>query len=229
MNQRFQDAVTVARHYHGFDLFITFISNPSWDMLISKLLPGQTTSDHPDLVIQVFNIYKDAVLDDVVNKNIFGHIHAHVHSIEFQKWGLPHMHLLLSLYSHNRPQTPADVDCIIHVSWPDPNQKPLLFDIVKWCMVHGPCGTVFPHAPCMREGKCSKGFLKPFQLVTLMTTEGYPTYVQPADGHTFDVGGFVVDNWWIVPYNPYLLMWFVFSNCKSHFYLTISTQLQHTH
>ena len=29
MNQRFQDAIAVARHFHGFDLFITFTCNPS--------------------------------------------------------------------------------------------------------------------------------------------------------------------------------------------------------
>ena len=222
MNQRFQDAVAVARHYHGFDLFITFTSNPSWNVLTSELLPGQTTSDRPDLVVRVFNMYKIALLDDIVNKNIFGHILARVYSIEFQKRGLPHMHLLLSLYPRDRPRTPADVDCIIRASWPDSEQEPQLFDIVKCCMVHGPCGSAFPHAPCMREGKCSKGFPKPFQPVTLMTTEGYPTYARPPDGRTFDIGGFAADNRWIVPYNPYLLMRFVFLNCKLHFYLTIS-------
>ena len=204
MNQCYQDAVAIAHHYHGFDLFITFTSNPRWEAITSELLPGQTTADRPDLVVRVFNMYKDALLHDIANNNIFRHTHARVHSIEFQKRGLPHMHLLLSLFPRHKPSTPAKVDSVIRASWPDPHQEPILFDIVKRCMVHGPCGRTFPHAPCMKDGKCSKGFPKPYQLHTLMTTEGYPTYARPPDGRSYEVGGFAADNRWIVPYNPYL-------------------------
>ncbi len=61
-------------------------------------------------------------------------------------------------------------------------------------MVHGPCGTAFPHTLCMREGKCSKRYPKPFQPHTLMTTDGYPMYAQPNDGRAYDVAGFPTDN-----------------------------------
>jgi hypothetical protein len=216
MNQRYQDAMAIARHYHGFNLFITFTSNPRWEALTSELLPGQTTADRPDLVVRVFNMYKDALLHDIANNNIFGHTHARVHSIEFQKRGLPHMHLLLSLFPCDRPSMPAEVDSVICASWPDPHQEPILFDIVKRCMVHGPCGRAFPHALCMKDGKCSKGFPKPYQLHTLMTTEGYPTYTRPPDGHSYEVGGFAVDNRWIMPYNPYLLLRYILSFVNVH-------------
>jgi hypothetical protein len=168
-------------------------------------MPGQTTADRPDLVVRVFNLYKNSFLDDIINKHIFGDVYARVHCIEFQKRGLPHMHLLLSLFPRHRPSTLAQVDSIIRASWPDPEHEPRLFDVVKRCMVHGPCGQAFPCALCMRDGKCSKGFPKPFQLVTLMTRDGYPMYARPPDGRTYDVGGFPADNRWIVPYNPYLL------------------------
>ena len=85
MNQRFQDAVALARHHHGFDLFITFTSNPSWPALTEELLPGQVPADRPDLVVRVFNMYKTALLEDITNRHIFGNVHARVHSIEFQK------------------------------------------------------------------------------------------------------------------------------------------------
>ena len=228
MNQRYQDAVAIARHYHGFDLFITFTSNPRWDALTSELLPGQTPADRPDLVVRVFNMYKDALLDDIANNKIFGHTHARVHSIEFQKRGLPHMHLLLSLFPRDRPSTPAEVDTVIRASWPDPQQEPVLFDIVKRCMVHGPCGRAFPQAPCMKEGKCSKGFPKSYQLQTLMTTKGYPTYARPPDGRSYDVGGFAADNRWIVPYNPYLLLRYFLSIVNMQC-LIIHMQVQRSH
>jgi hypothetical protein len=140
MNQRFQDAVALARHYHGFDLFITFTSNPSWPALTEELLPGQVPADRPDLVVWVFNMYKTALLEDITNRHIFGNVHAHVHSIEFQKQGLPHMHLLLSLFPRHWPSTASDVNAIIRACWLDPVQQPVLFEIVKHCMVHGPCG-----------------------------------------------------------------------------------------
>ena len=52
-----------------------------------------------------------------------------------------------------------------------------------------PCGRAFPHAPCMKDGKCSKGFPKPYQLHTLMTTKGYPRTLDPLmAAHTKLVG-----------------------------------------
>lgn len=37
-----------------------------------------------------------------------------------------------------------------------------------------------------------------------MNDDGYPNYKRPHDGHEYDIGGFMVDNSWIVPYCPYL-------------------------
>lgn len=79
------------------------------------------------------------------------------------------------------------------------------FEIVKRRMIHGPCGMFNPRAPCMKQGKCSKGYPKPFQPETVLTSEGYPIYARPDDGRAFDVGGFLADNRWVVPYNPNIL------------------------
>jgi hypothetical protein len=81
MNQCFQDTVAIVRQYHGFDLFITFTSNPSWGALKDELMPGQTTADCPDLVVRVFNLYKNSFLDDITNKHIFGDVYARVQYI----------------------------------------------------------------------------------------------------------------------------------------------------
>ncbi|TFY55103.1 hypothetical protein EVG20_g9444 [Dentipellis fragilis] len=204
MHQLFQDAMAVARFYHKVDLFITVTCNPNWDEIVRELLPGQTAADRPDLVARVFAMYKKAIIDDLYKKGIFGRAVAHIHCIEFQKRGLPHMHLLLILHESSRLTTPAEVDSVVHAHWPDPDREPRLFEIVKRCMVHGPCGAANPNAPCMREGKCSKGFPKAFQQETVMTSDGYPIYARPDDGRTYEVRGSLVDNRWIVPYNPYL-------------------------
>ncbi len=138
------------------------------------------------------------------------------------------MHLLLSLFPCDRPSTPAQVDSVIHAYWPDPQQEPILFNIVKHCMVHGPCGPAFPYAPCIKNGKCSKGFPKPYQQHTLMTTEGYPTYACPPDGQSYNVGKFAADNRWIVPYNPYFLLRYIVS-VHNHLDLIFHMQVQCPH
>jgi hypothetical protein len=205
MNQRFQDAIALARYYHGFDLFITFTTNALWPEITNALLPGQAASDRPDLTARVFNMYKTSLINELTKDDIFGSPLGYVHTIEFQKRGLPHMHLLLSLAPRFRLTTAEQVDTVVRATWPDRETEPRLFGIVKRCMVHGPCGRWNPDAPCMKDGKCCKGFPKPFQAETIMTRNGYPIYARPDDGRAHEVRHFIADNRWIVPYSPYLL------------------------
>jgi hypothetical protein len=134
---------------------------------------------------------------------VFGASVAHVYAIEFQKRGLPHMHILIFLASQYKLRTPADIDSSIQAYWPDPLTQPTLFNTIKHCMVHGPCGIANPRSPCMEKGHCTKGYLKPFSSSTQLDNHGYPHYYRPNDGRAYDVGGFLIDNRWIVPYSPY--------------------------
>jgi hypothetical protein len=54
MQQLCQDALAINRYFGGGDLFITMTANPAWPEIKSALFPGQSPSDHPDLVIHVF-------------------------------------------------------------------------------------------------------------------------------------------------------------------------------
>ena len=133
---------------------------------------------------------------------------AYMYTIEFQKQGLPHMHMLIFLAHLFKLLTPNDINSAISVKWPDPVTQPQLFDTVRKCMVHGPCGAMNWSAPCMVDGKCSKGFLKPYQPFMVLSKDGYPKYAQPNDGHTYEVKGHLLDNHWIVPHNPWSLSQF---------------------
>jgi len=176
MNQCFQDAIALAHYYHRFDLFITFTCNSQWPEITDALLPGQTPADRPDLTIHVFNMYKMSIIDELSKNDIFRSSLGHVYMIEFQKCGLPHMHLLLSLSLKFCPTKPKQVDTIIRATWPDAKHKPHLFSIVKHCMIHGPCSQWKPDAHCMKDRKCSKGFPKDYQAQTVMIQNSYPVY-----------------------------------------------------
>jgi hypothetical protein len=57
---------------------------------------------------------------------------------------------------------------------PDKNINPLLFDTVMRCMLHGPCSAANPKSPCMKDGKCSKGYLKLLVEVARANENRYP-------------------------------------------------------
>ena len=63
-------------------------------------------------------------------------------------------------------------------------------------------------APCSRDGRCSKRFPKAFSAITTNAEDGYPVYCRGDNGRVVNVGGAQLDNRWVVPYNPYLLLKF---------------------
>ena len=124
--------------------------------------------------------------------------------IEFQKRGLPHCHRLIILADNSKLREPADIDSIISAEIPDPTQHPELFQVIKTTMVHGPCGLLNKHAPCMLDDKCTNDYPKEFWETTALATDGYPLYKRSDNGRTITIGRHQVDNRWIVPYNTYL-------------------------
>ena len=218
-HQRYLDGMAIAQHFKKIDIFLTMTANPNWPKIVQELLPGQTVADRPDLVSHVFYLKKKALLNAIVKDGIFGPCVAHVYVIEFQKRGLPHMHLLIFLKKEYKLLTPDIIDCIISAKWPNPMSQPQLFAAVHSSMVHGPCGALNPKASCMRDNKCMHGYPKPFQDHTLMDHEGYPLYAQPDDGQAYPVEGYMLDNQWIVPYSPFCLLCF---RCHINVECTIS-------
>ena len=143
---------------------------------------------------------------------IFGSTRCHMYTIEWQKRGLPHAHILIWLHERIRPD---DVDRIISAEIPSRDEDPTLYNIITKHMVHGPCGQLNPASPCMKDGACSKRFPKDLLRETVTGVDGYPLYRRRSPGH----GGFTfsmmlrangeasevtLDNRWIVPYCPLL-------------------------
>ena len=215
LHQHFQNAVAIAREYHKPDLFITFTCNPQWPEIIDSLLPNQQPQDRPDIVARVFNLKRKELMNDLTNAMVMGRRSGNVDVVEFQKRGLPHCHILLILNEQDRLHTAHDVDQVITAELPpDPNTFPvgpqreqarLLEQFVVNNMVHN-CTEV-----CRQQGsECQKGFPKQYSAVTHWDDNAfYPTYMRrsPGDGgRAVEVGNKTIDNRWIVPYNPYLLL-----------------------
>ncbi|CAF4463959.1 unnamed protein product [Rotaria sp. Silwood2] len=197
MQQNYQDAMTIVRKYGKPDLFITFTCNPTWREIEEQLFPGQTPSDRPDLITRVFKLKLDDLIDDLFKKHILGRTIANVFVIEFQKRGLPHCHMLIILDSEDKIKDDNHIDRIVCSEIPDAARFPQLYECVRRYMIHGPCGTLNPHSPCMEEGKCSKEFPKEFQNETMANKDGYPRYRRRDNGITMTIGKYEVDNRWI--------------------------------
>jgi len=71
---------------------------------------------------------------------------------------------------------PDDIDSLICAEIPDPIQDPILHEIVRKNMIHGPCGTFNGNSKSMSNGKCTKKFPKHFTTTTITGEDGYPNY-----------------------------------------------------
>ncbi|XP_029148390.1 uncharacterized protein [Arachis hypogaea] len=129
-----------------------------------------------------------------------------VYTIEFQKRGLPHAHILLFLHKDDKFPTAEDIDKIISAEIPDKDIDPVYFEAVEKHMMHGPCGCVRKDSPCMENGKCIRHFPKRFVECTTVDDDGYPVYRRKEDGRTINKSGVDLDNRYVVPHNRLLLM-----------------------
>ena len=156
----------------------------------------------------------------------------HVAVNVYQKRGWPHIHVLLFV------DIPDEIfydgiyiDQIVSAEFPPSNSSDVIDieinQLVETFMIHKPCGTENNRAPCMvGEGIhccCSKGYPKPFNNITTIPSQGSVQYKrkhfnQDPDSQLY-VGGILVDNSNVVPYNPYFLYWY-----KCHINIEILTK-----
>jgi len=69
-------------------------ANPKWLEIIYSFFFGQIATDCPDIILQVFEQKKKALLK-LIDNGFFGTIIAYIHTIEFQKKGFPHIYLFI--------------------------------------------------------------------------------------------------------------------------------------
>ncbi|GAA0187451.1 hypothetical protein LIER_34739 [Lithospermum erythrorhizon] len=99
---------------------------------------------------------------------------------------------------------------------PDKDVDPYLYSLVVKHMMHGPYSELNSENICMHDGKCKNSYQRQFSSFRVHGKGRYPIYHRRDSGCTAMVRGKVLDNRWVVPYNPQLLADF---NC--HFNIEI--------
>ncbi|KAL7094727.1 hypothetical protein ACP275_11G121900 [Erythranthe tilingii] len=206
MIQNYQDAMAICRWAGYPDLFITFTCNQNWIEITRALKrKGLKCEDRPDLVCRVFKMKLNQLIKEIKQGHVFEKVKSVIYTIEFQKRGLPHAHILIFLHSNYKYSNPGDLDKIISAEIPVEEEDPILYSAVTSLMIHGPCGVFNPHSSCMQDGKCTKYFLKKFNDRTSQDEDGYPLYKMRDNGRVVKKGNNFVDNRFVVPHNPYLM------------------------
>ncbi|WVZ58176.1 hypothetical protein U9M48_008472, partial [Paspalum notatum var. saurae] len=174
MIQNYHDGLAICRVHGPLDFFTTFTCNAKWPEIAQAIAchPGQKPSDRADVVVRVYNMKMEELLQDVRDGTAFGPATA--------GW-------VLTFIDTSHP-TPGFIDIFISAEIPDPNEDPLGYALVAEHMMHGPCGSAFPRCPCMKKGRCSKGYPKPFQEVTTLTEDGFALYKRPDNGRFIEKG-----------------------------------------
>ncbi|XP_020963370.1 uncharacterized protein LOC107606759 [Arachis ipaensis] len=170
MTQRYEDGMTIVLKEGKPDIFLTMTCNPSWTEITSELNPVQTPQDRPNLTTRIFRAKFEQLKEDVITKGVLEKVKSYIYVTEFQKRGLPHVHILLILENNDKLIDPEHYDSLVRAEIPSKEVEPHLYDAVLKHMIHGPCETLNQSSP-----------LPINQNIT-------------------------VDNSWVVPYNPWLLL-----------------------
>ena len=82
--QNYHDDIAICRVFGPLDLFITFTCNSKWPEITLVPLEGQQPNDRPDIIVRVFHMKLQQLLNDIRSGSIFGPISAILYTIEFQ-------------------------------------------------------------------------------------------------------------------------------------------------
>ncbi|XP_074327708.1 uncharacterized protein LOC141665621 [Apium graveolens] len=175
MQQNFQD-VLVIYHYVGHpDLFLTITCKSMWDEIqqMMKLIPGGTPQNNRDIIARVFRLKLNQLLDDIKKKKSFLEnalekatiFIAVMYVAEFQKRGLPHVHMLIWLDIASKINLKSNVDKYVSAEIPNPLLDLVGYAAVKAFMIHGPCGVEYPNSPYIVPAQCLMNSVFPFTCV----------------------------------------------------------------
>ncbi|XP_048627521.1 uncharacterized protein LOC125596417 [Brassica napus] len=187
MKNNYLDAMAICKYFGFPDLFITFTCNPKWPEITRYLQQRRLTADdRPDIIGRIFKIKLDSLMIDLTDKELLGKTVSSMYTVEWQKRGLPHAHILLFMHPNSKFPTTDDIDKVISAEIPDKDKEPELYDIIKY------------------DDSWSL-----WSYVTTVNKEGFPVYRRREQTNRFvEKNGFKCDNRYVIPYNKELSLRF---------------------
>lgn len=215
MCEKYQDAMAICRRYGRPHLFVTMTCNPDWEEIKEQLKPGQDALNRPDICCRVFKLKHQELMRDITQRHVFGKVAANVHSIEFQKRGFPHAHILI-WFEDKHHLTVENIDRIISAEIPDKYEAGSLdidpvYNMVTKSMIHGPNCTK-RKLGCSSNGFCKYKYPQKYNSQTVIEEDNYPLYRRrsPEEGGNQFIKYINnvkhnVTNADVVPYSPWLI------------------------
>ncbi|KAL3071933.1 hypothetical protein niasHS_017226 [Heterodera schachtii] len=181
---KYADLMTMVRHLGAPTWFVTFTGNPKWPEITEALRGRQNFAHRPDVICRIFMDKATEFIRDVTERCVLGRVAGWCYSVEHQKRGMPHIHMLLILEKGGRITSPEQVDeyvCARIPKLPPPNdtspeakQQRRLWHYVTTMMLHD-C-----NAACLEGSRCRKHFPKPYSDHTELSEVRYTNYVRLA-------------------------------------------------
>ena len=109
---KLQDALCYVRDFGAADFFIMVTSSSAWPDIVNALIalysggrPDEhdAACDHPDIVSHEFDLKLQALLKEL-RGGIPGRQWAVLHTIKWQRRGVPHAHILLWVQPADKPR-----------------------------------------------------------------------------------------------------------------------------
>jgi hypothetical protein len=182
--EQIADSLAIAAALGNPSLFVTMTCNPDWPEITCQLRPGQNFTDIPIVVVRVFRA-KLAVLERTL-KDMFtcaGKQVYSIRSVEFQKRGLPHAHILVKFEAPLC--TPKDIDSVVSAEMPHDIEDARL--VTKFMLHKHPASSAPPSKYCQRDDAmgrrtCRFGFPHKLQSETTIDAEGRVHYRRRSPG-----------------------------------------------
>ncbi|KAL3110874.1 hypothetical protein niasHT_014811 [Heterodera trifolii] len=179
---KYADLMTMVRHLGAPTWFVTFTGNPKWPEIDEALRVRQNYAHRPDIVCRIFMDKAAEFIRDVTERGVLGKVAGWCYSVEHQKRGMPHIHMLLILERGVRIDTAQQVDEYVSARIPtlppssdlspEGHQQRRLWNYVTSMMLHD-C-----NAACLEGSRCRKHFPKPYSDRTELSEVRYTNYVR---------------------------------------------------
>ncbi|KAG5547752.1 hypothetical protein RHGRI_013442 [Rhododendron griersonianum] len=176
MQKRYLDAMALVQKFGKPDIFLTMTCNPAWPEIKNELRPHEEAQNRQNLLVRVFKSKLEQMRKEVIKEELFGPVATYTYAVEFQKRGLPHVHLLIILKRPYKLNTADKFDAIISAEIPHREHQPHLYATVLKHMMHGPCGDLDKNRACMKDGQCKYRYPRDYCADTTVSEDGYPIY-----------------------------------------------------